>query len=532
MKIILIIIGFIGSSFTALAQSPYVLWYFDTHDQAFGQTAMANLDKDGKLNLVFGCYRNDSMVYALNAADGSLLWKYNTSGWGEGCNDVAPLIADINSDGLQEVIVPSSCNPKTYCFTGDSGQVLWEANTKGSDSPPTLGDLDDDGTLEILHGEFQGYVICLDAYTGAIKWEILVDSDSWIQTAPSLIDLNGDGLLDFVVASWNFSGNSKVYAYRGDTQALLWDFDLGDVAYHGTAIADLDQDGLPELVIGDYSGKLYCINGEDGSPEWSYNAGIYVGSPAVIADLNGDASCDIVFTAGYKVIALEADGSLLWDYFIPSYNQAFRGVALADLDNDSLPDIVFGDSGGLLSVLHGIDGSEMMSIDLQAHYGDTFEISTAPVIADFNRDGILDAFVVGGQTDYPDFQTNYGRGYAVSLSSGAGPDWTMFQGNKHRTGCICEVNTQSISEGGITTSSSIFNPNPAIDLIRLNIPESGFGEYVRIEIISSQGQKLWTKDLINPIDEIQIDFLPSGIYSMSLFTGKEYVSARFVKIDH
>lgn len=531
MKYICLIICFSWSIQTTLAQTPYVLWHFDTHDEAFGQTAMADIDKDGELNLVFGCYRNDSMVYALNAGDGSLVWKYNTSGWGEGCNDVAPLIADINKDGFQEVIVPSSCNPKTYCFRGDSGFVIWEADTRGSDSPPTLGDLDDDGNLEILHGEFQGYVICLDAVSGAVNWEILVDSNSWIQTAPSLTDLDGDGLTDFVVASWNFSENSKVYAYRGFNQSLLWTFDLGDVAYHGTAIADLDQDGHPELVIGDYSGWLYCLNGEDGSLDWSYNAGMYVGSPAVIADLNGDTQCELVFTAGYKVIALESDGSLRWEYLIPAYNQAFRGVALADLDNDSLPDVVFGDSGGLLSVLKGSNGNEMMAIDLEAHYGDTFEISTAPVISDFNHDGILDAFVVGGQTDYPDFQTNYGRGYAVSLGIGAGPDWTMFQGNLHRTGSLCEPVIQTVA-GFIESKNCLsIQPNPSSDQIKISIPGAIPESSILLKINSLEGSNVFSGQLLSIENPISISFLPAGIYTVNVVSAKMQYTGRLIKID-
>jgi outer membrane protein assembly factor BamB len=530
MKAYILILNFLLVSFSISAQTPYVLWHFETNDQSFGQTAMADLTNDGQLNLVFGCYRNDSMIYALNALDGSLLWKYNASGWGEGCNDVAPLITDINNDGLQEVIVPSSCNPKTFCFEGNSGNILWEANTKGSDSPPTLGDIDGDGNLEILHGEFLGYVICLDALSGTLKWEILVDPDSWIQTAPSLYDLNGDGLLDFVVASWNFNGNSKVFAYRGDNQALLWSFNLADVAYHGTAIADLDNDGLPELVIGDYSGKLYCLNGEDGSQSWSYDAGYYVGSPALIADIDGNGECEIIFTAGFKVIALQSNGTFLWDYMIPSYKQAFRGVALADVDNDSLPDVIFGDSGGVLRVLKGDDGMEMMSIDLAAHYGDTFEISTAPVIADFNKDGVLDAFVVGGQTDYPDFQTNYGRGYAVSLGIGTGPNWTMFQGNIHRTGSMCEAESQHIEEEVVSYRSLNLEPNPSSTHFSISLPDAWINQSARLEIISLQGSVLHSEVLDSFQKPINIEHLPNGIYIVRLYSEGIYYREKLIKL--
>lgn len=88
-------------------------------DSSFGQSAAGDIDKDGILDVVFGCYRNDSCIYALNANDGTLKWKYNTkTGFAEGCNDAAILIADVDKDDTLDVIVPSSCNPKTFCFRG------------------------------------------------------------------------------------------------------------------------------------------------------------------------------------------------------------------------------------------------------------------------------------------------------------------------------------------------------------------------------------------------------------------------------
>lgn len=281
------------------AQDPEIKWWFDTYDASFGQTAAADIDHDGFLELVFGCYRNDSSVYALNAEDGSLLWKYNTASPGvEGCNDVAPVIFDVDDDDTLEVIVPASCNPTTFCFNGHTGKVKWQRATRGSDSPPTITDLDNDGKPEILHGEFGGYVICLNGENGTVAWEIDVDLNSWIQTAPN------------------------------------------------------------------------------------------------------------------------ADSSLFWHYSIPEYGTAFRGAALADINGDDYPDVIFGTSEGRFIALNGFSDNVIFNTDLSAHYGKAFDIDHAPVVADFDQDGELDAFIIGGHAEYPNFQNNYGRGYALSLGPG------------------------------------------------------------------------------------------------------------------
>lgn len=244
----------------SLAQE--ILWWYDLKDSAFGQACAGNIDNDAFYEIVFGCYRNDGCVYALNSEDGSLLWKYNTSPTSsQGCNDVAPLIYDVNKDGANEVIVPSSCNPTTFCFNGSDGSLLWQTSTRGSDSPPTIGDIDGDGENEILHGEFGGYVICLDAKTGKRKWEVLVHPKSWIQTAPTLVDLDNDGILDFTVATWCLDKNDTnwIYAFRGYDKKLLWKKPINGTVYHGISIADLDGDKNLELIFGGLLWDVICF---------------------------------------------------------------------------------------------------------------------------------------------------------------------------------------------------------------------------------------------------------------------------------
>jgi outer membrane protein assembly factor BamB len=437
MKQLLLAMFIMGFCLNSNAQVPRILWWFDTDDSSFGQCAIDDIDQDDKYEIVFGCYRNDSMIYALNAEDGSLRWKFNAAGSGDGCNDVAALLFDVTGDGHKEVIVPSSCNPKTYCFNGMNGALVWQTNTRGSDSPPVVVDLDQDGHNEILHGEFGGWVRCIHASSGLTKWELLVDADSWVQTAPTIVDVNQDGILDFVVATWGFSGNSRMYAYHGITRALLWSIPMADVVYHGTAVADLDGDGKPELVIGDYSGKLHVVNAEDGTYSWSYQADYYIGAPPIIGDINGNGHCEIILVSWFKVIALNHLGGTVWQYSIPSYGNAFRGVVLADITNDSLPEVIFGSDNGSVYAVRGTNGTLLWSIDLKAHYGSDFEIDHAPVIADFNGDDTLDLFIQGGKTDYPNFQTNYGRGYAIAIGKGAGPEWKMFQRDYYRSCSQC-----------------------------------------------------------------------------------------------
>jgi outer membrane protein assembly factor BamB len=502
----------------AYSQNPVIQWWFDTNDFAAGQTAAKDIDGDGIHELVFGCYRNDGHIYALNAEDGSLHWKYDASvTGGHGCNDTAPTIYDIDQDGQEDVIVPGSCNPKTYCFNGLDGTLKWTANTRGSDSPPTIADLDQDGKNEILHGQFGGYVTCLNGEDGTEKWEILVDPNSWVQTAPTIIDLDKDSQLDFVVATWNFDNLDSIFAYRGHDQSLLWAYPIHSHMYHGFAVSDLDNDGLPELLIGAYNDTLYCLNGEDGSLKWAYKGSGYIGAPVSIGDINGDGLCEIVFVHGSRVSALNGQGQLIWTYQIPNFGQAFRGVALADINNDAFPDVIFGSSRGVLIALDGLDGSAIMALDLADHYGNPlFALDHAPVISDFNQDGLLDIFIVGGYGTFPDIENNFGRAYMITVGPGNGPDWLMFQRDIRRQSSLCPFETTAVHTYENTSTKQIVTyPNPASFQTTIRINDGS--NFKQVRLYNIQGLEVVAHSFM-PTNEYQLDLhqLPKGLYIMEI----------------
>jgi hypothetical protein len=161
------------------------------------------------------------------------------------------------------------------------------------------------------------------------------------------------------------------------------------------------------------------------------------------------------------------------------------------VNGDDTLDVVFGTSKGKVIGLHGPNGAEQWSIDLAAHYGDTLEIDHGPIIADFDLDGDLDVFVVGGQAKYPNIQGNYGRAYAISVGQGSGPDWPMFRRDIHRQACVCpdsSVNTGGAADWEKSTAFEAY-PNPAVDRMFFNLQLESQAE-VQLELVDLQGKRV------------------------------------------
>lgn len=507
---------------------PSLVWTFDTRSASYGMSACEDLNEDGIPDIVFGCYRNDGRIYALDGKDGSLIWSYDATvpGTDQGCNDVAVLIYDIDGDGKPEVIVPSSCYARTFCFNGFDGSLRWTCNTRGSDSPPVIADLNGDGRLEIIHGEFNGWVRSIDALSGITNWELEVQQNSWIQTAPTIADIDGDGKPDFVVATWSFEqGQDHIYAFRGADRTMIWKKNISGVVYHGSAIGDIDDDGEDELLLGAYNDTLYCLKARTGETKWTYSAGVnYVpAGPVVIADLDADGKYEVISSAWFRHFALNGDGTLKWMYSDPLFGYCFRGPAIADINGDKNLDLVFGTSRGMLRALSGNNGQPIFEFDLRAQFGDSrFGLDHAPLIADFTGDGELEIFIAGGYGVIP-MEENFGRAYLIKAGPGNGPEWRMFQRDVLRRSYLCVERTNRIDE--ITSHLTQVLPNPCSSELQLKEIPPG----IPYRILNISGQVVLNGTL-NKEGRIIVSGLKPGIYYLSAFSENTQWTTKFIKM--
>ena len=204
----------------------------------------------------------------------------------------------------------------------------------------------------------QGTLHAISIVNGAVvdKWSVVNGTQPGGGLAAA--DLDGDGVPEIIAcANPGPSGaaccdalaqNTGVVAYRADGTVLWTQPDTTKVhcGYEAPAIGDLDQDGNPEVLVG-----WTILDGKTGAVKKELDPASSFGVKLTgLSDLDGDGKLDI--TDGQR--AYRADGTVLWDLRngVDAIPFGYHGVG--DFDKDGKPEVVVISSSGphTLSVIH------------------------------------------------------------------------------------------------------------------------------------------------------------------------------------
>ncbi|MCH2112618.1 MAG: PQQ-binding-like beta-propeller repeat protein, partial [Planctomycetes bacterium] len=292
-----------------------------------------------------GMWYSNGEVKLLSGADGSQLWSISGfyHGWRLGANFNASW--DLNGDGINEIVtgmpdlssMGRTANGAIWALDGANGRLLWQRD--GTDNYGRLGasfwlsaDLNLDGTRDVVATAPEanagglpgsGMTTALNGSTGFPLWRVDGPSAS-AHFGQDLIrpgDLDGDGVDDYVVGtefadSNGLSNNGTVTALNGASGATLWSVDgeNHDVRLGANleSISDLDGDGFSEVICHSSqadagglvnNGTARAFAGSDGSELWRMDGSVnderFGFSIQGIADLDGDGHEDLLVTAPF-----------------------------------------------------------------------------------------------------------------------------------------------------------------------------------------------------------------------------------------
>lgn len=373
-----------GDLEVAVAQgSGYVTVYDHQGNQVWSRRPETNelrglsaydLDADGTLELVVTATGDEVNTYVYEH-NGDLRpgWPQlnNDSGYGWGVYNDNAALGDIDGDGLGELIVPSDVH---YINA-------YEANGAQIPAHPMYGGdgWGKVGIWESLEVELRGWGHCNGVRAESYRTNFA--------DGPAVIaDVNGDGLVEVVVTGNVYDCNAGyppsryigVYIFNADRSRfnedgfdwqtvpvdtgapLSEDYNIIESAMPNPVVADLDGDGVMEILFASYDGRLhvYWLDKTE-HHNWPYNVaatgpGIRFASEPVVADLDNDGLAEVIFaswpqkggTPVGKLHILNYQGSPLYEINLPAasgnanYNGALAAPTLANIDADADLEVV------------------------------------------------------------------------------------------------------------------------------------------------------------------------------------------------
>jgi uncharacterized repeat protein (TIGR01451 family) len=351
-------------------------WEFDLATVAAG-----DIDLDGKPEIITANLGITAAFEPSNAItayehDGRRKWRspeYTTNPSGRFTNRDNPYIADIDRDGVPEIIVGA------HVFN-NNGTLRWKG-TGGQ------------GFQSIFNGD--------NPASGAIS--IVAD-----------LDLTGNPEI--------VTGNT---AYRSDG-SIYWQIPYDDGF---PAVANFDADPFPEIVVVAH-GKIR-LHEHDGTLKWGPftlpGTQPMAGGPPTIADFDADGQPEIGVAGSDFYTVFETDGSVKWQRKTQDFSSGMTGSTVFDFDGDGRFEVVYRDER-FLRIYRGEDGTVLAQFPVNSS-----TLNEEPTVADVDRDGNAEILVTSdhgaNETGIPGNANNAG----LRVFGDANDNWVGTRGiwNQH-----------------------------------------------------------------------------------------------------
>jgi hypothetical protein len=307
-----------GDMDLVVGASGSTVWWFEyiTPDQwimhVLGEDALTDrggvtmdVDGDGLIDQVSGG------TWFRNPGDKENMWDRYVNGVIYSYDNVA---ADFNKDGTMELVAVSPQDGLFVYFVGTTPTKKWKRvsiddGVPGGIAPNGIGDIDMDGDLDIVRSD-----VWYDNLNGdGLKWSVhrtlgFVYSQGLYARSSRIFvaDMDNDGDMDVIQAESNNASGRIVWQENKDRKGINWY--IHPVAseteqdMHSLCVADFDSDGDLDIFSGGgpMTGNLYkrCFiweNLEGQGIKWEPHEILFKieCTDAVAADVDGDGDIDI-----------------------------------------------------------------------------------------------------------------------------------------------------------------------------------------------------------------------------------------------
>ncbi len=339
--------------------------------------AVADLNKDGKLDIIAGYYWFEAPSWTRHEMSPSRSFDPRK----EYSESFLNLGLDVNLDGWDDVVIIDFPGKPAFWFENPKNQKVsaWKkhiiADSLGvSNESPGFIDIDGDGRLDILCGDkTKNQIVWLQAPTkkGETNWKRFnltnekVAGTDIFSHGIGLGDIDSDGIKDVVIREGWFKGTK-------DLNAGNWEFhpaNLGEPCSH-MQVFDVNGDGKNDVVaasahaLGVWYHEQINENGKIDFKTHTISTTTAQTHSSIMADLNGDGKKEYI--TGKRYLAHngrdkgDADAPILmyfefdskqkpyWkEFLIDNDSGAGLNITVADMNKDSKNDIIISNKNGV-----------------------------------------------------------------------------------------------------------------------------------------------------------------------------------------
>ncbi|MDP6529500.1 MAG: FG-GAP-like repeat-containing protein, partial [Gemmatimonadota bacterium] len=342
-------------------------------------------------------------------------------GWPQRLDSVVgptPLVpADLDGDGLPEIVLGSMWPSNAVHVFRASGSEWVDGDadpataghfgTTGGrvNAAPLVVDLDGDGRGEIVAASYDGFVYAwrtdgANAAPDPVPGWPVFHAATGLRSSPVAADVDGDGLPEIVTVAHD----GRIRALEADGSLVPgWPRVTGRGGTGSTpAVADLDGDGRDDVVVSGTDSLLYALSGSgEDLPGWPVAMGAEGLASPVLADLDGDGTLEVIAPDedgrihAFRLSDGDGDGVADscpgWPVSGASSEATIPSPAVADLDGDGFPEVIANANRRVCA--WRADGTPLPGWPIPA----AGNAANSPVVADLDGDGRLDVLV--GRTD-------------------------------------------------------------------------------------------------------------------------------------